>query len=107
MRDPVTGVEQYGNLYSNLLDYVIFAVLIFYVLTIASLFVLRQRRPDAQRPYRAVGYPVVPALYLVAATAISLVLLFYQTKTSLPGLVLVLIGVPVYFGWKRLNLNRR
>jgi APA family basic amino acid/polyamine antiporter len=106
LRDPATGVEQYGNLYSNLLDYVIFAVLIFYVLTIAGLFVLRRKRPDAERPCRAFGYPVVPALYLVVATAISLVLLFYQTKTSLPGLVLVLVGVPVYFGWKRLNFHR-
>ena len=106
LRDPATGMEQFGNLYSNLLDYVIFAVLIFYVLTIAGLFVLRRRQPEAERPYRAFGYPIVPALYIVVATAISLVLLFYQTKTSLPGLVLVLIGVPVYFAWKRLNVRR-
>jgi basic amino acid/polyamine antiporter, APA family len=60
--DPVTHLEQYGNLYSNLLDYVVFAVLIFYVLTILGLFILRRKRPDAVRPYRAFGYPVVPAL---------------------------------------------
>ena len=106
LRDPATGVEQYGNLYSTLLDYVIFAVLIFYVLTIAGLFVLRRKRPDAERPYRAFGYPVVPALYILAATAILLVLLLYRTETSWPGLVLVLLGVPVYFGWQRLNLRR-
>jgi basic amino acid/polyamine antiporter, APA family len=99
--DPGNGLQQYGNLYSTLLDYVIFAVLIFYVLTIAGVFVLRRKRPDAERPCRAFGYPLVPALYLVVATAILLVLLFYKTETSWPGLALVLAGVPVYFGWKR------
>jgi APA family basic amino acid/polyamine antiporter len=101
LRDAATGRAQYGDVYNDLLDYVIFAVLIFYVLTIAGLFVLRRTRPDAERPYRAFGYPVVPALYLVAASAIALVLLFYQTKTSLPGLIIVLTGVPVYFLWRR------
>jgi APA family basic amino acid/polyamine antiporter len=99
--DPATGLEQYGNLYSDLLDYVIFAVLIFYILTIAGLFILRRKRPDAERPYRAFGYPIVPALYIVAATIISLVLLVYRTNTSLPGLVIVLTGVPVYFLWSK------
>jgi APA family basic amino acid/polyamine antiporter len=100
--DPSTGlaVEQYGNLYSNLLDYVVFSVLIFYVLTIAGLFVLRAKRPDAPRPYRAFGYPFVPTLYIVAATAIMLVLIFYRTKTTWPGLLIVLTGVPVYFIWR-------
>jgi APA family basic amino acid/polyamine antiporter len=103
--DPATGLalEQYGNLYSNLLDYVVFSVLIFYVLTIAGLFVLRARRPDAPRPYRAFGYPVVPALYIVAATAIMLVLIFYRTKTTWPGLLIVLTGVPAYFIWRRVG----
>src|SRR5204862_4751630 len=86
--------------YSELLDYVIFAVLIFYVLTMIGLFVLRRKRPDAERPYRAFGYPVVPALYIVIASAISLVLFLYKTKTSWPGLVIVLAGVPVYFIWR-------
>jgi APA family basic amino acid/polyamine antiporter len=95
------GMEQYGNLYSDLLDWVIFAVLIFYVLTIGGLFVLRRKQPAAERPYRAFGYPWVPALYMLAATTISLVLLFYKTKTSWPGLLIVLAGVPVYFLWKR------
>ena len=103
MRDPSTGAEQYGNLYSNLLDYVIFAVLIFYVLTIAGLFLLRRKRPDAERPYRAFGYPLVPGLYVVAASAIMFVLLLYKTQTTWPGLVIVLAGVPVYFLWR----NRR
>jgi APA family basic amino acid/polyamine antiporter len=101
LRNPSTGVEQYGNLYSDLLDYVIFAVLIFYVLTIAGLFVLRRKRPEAERPYRAFGYPVLPALYMVAATAILVVLLLYKTDTTWPGLVIVLAGVPAYFLWNR------
>lgn len=94
------GKMSYGNLYGTLLDYVVFAVLIFYVLTIAGLFVLRAKRPDAERPYRAFGYPIVPALYIVAATVICLVLLFYKPATSLPGLAIVLSGVPVYFIWR-------
>ncbi len=98
--DAATGLQQYGNLYSTLLDYVIFAVLIFYVLTIAAVFVLRKKRPDAERPYRAFGYPLVPALYIIVAAAILLVLLFYKTETSWPGLVIVLAGVPVYFIWR-------
>ena len=90
----------YGNLYSNLLDYVISAALIFYILTIAGIFRLRQTRPDADRPYRAFGYPVVPALYIVGAATILLVLFVYRTATTWPGLVIVLLGVPVYFAWK-------
>jgi basic amino acid/polyamine antiporter, APA family len=109
LRDPVTdaplldasGMEQYGNLYSKLLDYVVFAVLIFYVLTITGLFVLRHRRPDAERPYRAFGYPLLPALYLAGATIILIVLGLYRTQTSWPGLLIVLAGVPVYFLWRK------
>jgi len=99
--DPNTGAVRYGNLYSDLLDYVVFAVLIFYVLTIAGLFVLRRRRPDAERPYRAFGFPIVPALYIVAATVIMLALILYKTQTTWPGLVLVLLGVPVYWIWRQ------
>ena len=95
------ALEQYGNLYGALLDYVVFAVLIFYVLTIAALFVLRRTRPDAERPYRAFGYPLLPAFYIVAATIILLVLAVYQTQTSWPGLLIVLAGVPVYFLWRK------
>src|SRR4029077_8318396 len=91
----------YGNLYSDLLDYVVFSVLIFYVLTIAGIFVLRAKRPEAERPYRAFGYPFVPLLYIVAALAIMFVLLLYKTQTTWPGLVIVLLGVPVYWFWSR------
>lgn len=91
----------YGNLYSNLLDYVISAALIFYILTIAGVFRLRRTRPDADRPYRAFGYPIVPALYIVGAATILLVLFIYKTSTTWPGLVIVLLGVPVYFAWRK------
>jgi APA family basic amino acid/polyamine antiporter len=94
------GVVSYGNLYSDLLAYVVFAVLIFYILTIAGIFVLRKKRPDAERPYKAFGYPYLPALYILAASVICIVLLLYQTKTSWPGLAIVLTGVPVYLIWK-------
>ncbi len=95
---PATGT--YGNLYSNLLDYIISAALIFYILTIAALFRLRQTRPNADRPYRAFGYPVVPALYLISALVILLVLFAYRPATTIPGVVIVLLGVPVYFLFK-------
>ena len=97
--NPSTGA--YGNLYGNLLDYVISAALIFYVLTIVGLFRLRRTRPAADRPYRAVGYPVVPGLYVLGATPILLVLFAYRASTTWPGLVIVLLGVPVYFMWRR------
>jgi len=100
--DPA-GAVTYGNLYSNLLDYVVFAALIFYVLTIAGVFVLRSKRPDAERPYRAFGYPVVPLLYIVTALTILFVLLFYRTETAGWSLVIVLLGLPVYWLWSRQN----
>ncbi len=87
--------------YGQLLDYVIFAVLIFYILTIIGLFILRRTRPDADRPYRAIGYPVLPALYIVMATFICVVLLRYKPQYTWPGLIIVLLGLPVYFLWRR------
>jgi APA family basic amino acid/polyamine antiporter len=93
--------QAYGNLYSNLLDYVISAALIFYILTIAGVFRLRATRPDAARPYKAFGYPVVPALYILGASAVLVVLFAYRTATTWPGLIIVLLGVPVYFVWHR------
>lgn len=96
--DPTTG--KYGNLYSNLLDYIISAALIFYILTIAGIFRLRKTRPNAERPYRAFGYPFMPAFYLACASIILVVLFLYRTATTIPGVIIVLIGVPVYFGFK-------
>jgi len=98
--DATGAVTGYGNLYGNLLDYVISAALIFYILTIVGIFLLRRKQPDAERPYRAFGYPIVPALYVVGASVILLVLFMYQTATTWPGLIIVLTGVPVYFVWK-------
>jgi len=95
------GATTYGNLYGNLLDYVVFSVLIFYVLTIVGLFLLRAKRPEAERPYKAFGYPIVPALYIIAAVAIIIVLIVYKTSTTWPGLLIVLTGVPVYFIWRK------
>jgi len=83
--------------YSDLLDYVIFAVLLFYMLTIAGLFRLRLTRPDLPRPYRAFGYPVLPALYIVAAGVIEVLLLLYKPNYTWPGLLLVILGVPIYY----------
>jgi APA family basic amino acid/polyamine antiporter len=93
--DPATG--QWGNLYSNLLDYVISAALIFYVLTVAGVFRLRFKRPDTPRPYRTIGYPLVPALYVLGAVAILVVLFVYRPATTWPGLAIVLLGIPVYW----------
>ena len=87
--------------YSQLLDYIIFAVLVFYILTIAGLFVLRVKRPDVPRPYRAVGYPVLPAVYILMAVFIDVVLLRYKPQYTWPGLIIVLLGIPVYFVWSR------
>jgi APA family basic amino acid/polyamine antiporter len=93
--------QKYGNLYNDLLDYVISAALIFYILTILGIFLLRRTRPDAERPYRAFGYPLVPALYITGAGLILVMLFVYRPATTWPGLVIVLLGLPVYFLWHR------
>ncbi len=86
--------------YGDLLDYVIFAVLLFYVLTVAGLFILRRKRRDAERPSRAFGYPILPVLYIVLALAISVDLLIFKPAYTWPGLGIVLIGIPVFYAWK-------
>jgi APA family basic amino acid/polyamine antiporter len=91
----------YGNVYSNLLDYVVFSALLFYVLTVAGIFVLRIRRPDADRPYKAFAYPWLPLLYILAASGIMGVILLYKTSTAGGGVVIVLLGLPVYWLWQR------
>ncbi len=97
--DPVK--QKYGNLYGDLLDYIMSAALLFYVLTILGLFRLRATRPRAERPYQAFGYPLVPAIYVVGATVLVVVLLIYRPMTTWPGFFIVLLGVPVYYLWKR------
>ena len=98
--DVAGNVTGYGNLYGNLLDYVISAALIFYILTIVGIFLLRWKQPDTERPYKAFGYPIVPMLYIIGAAVILVVLFVYQTATTWPGLMIILSGVPVYFFWK-------
>jgi APA family basic amino acid/polyamine antiporter len=91
--------------YSDLLDYVIFAVLLFYILTIVGIFVLRRKRPEAPRPYKAFGYPLLPGLYILLASGIELLLLLYKPSFTWPGLVIVLLGIPVYFWWTKGKVN--
>jgi basic amino acid/polyamine antiporter, APA family len=83
--------------YGDLLDYVVFVVLIFYILTIAGIFKLRVKRPDIPRPYKAFGYPVLPAVYILLATAMCLALLIFKPKFASFGLLIVLIGIPLYY----------
>jgi len=96
--DPVS--RRYGNLYSDLLDYVISAALVFYILTVAAVFRLRRTRPHLERPYRTFGYPVVPAVYLIGASAILSALIRYRSATTWPGLALIVLGVPIYWAWR-------
>jgi basic amino acid/polyamine antiporter, APA family len=91
-----TASGRYGNLYGNLLDYVVSAALLFYIITVAAVIKLRITRPDAERPYRAWGYPVVPGLYIMGASVILLTLFVYRPATTVPGLLIVLLGLPVY-----------
>ena len=87
--------------YGDLLDYVVFAVLVFYILTVGGIFVLRRSQPGTERPYRAVGYPVLPALYILAAAGICIALLILKPAYTWPGVGIVLAGIPVYFLWQR------
>jgi basic amino acid/polyamine antiporter, APA family len=87
--------------YGQLLDYIIFAALVFYILTIAGIFVLRRTHPEAERPYRAFGYPVLPVIYILMALFIDVVLLRYKPQYTWPGLIVVLLGIPVYYAWSR------
>jgi APA family basic amino acid/polyamine antiporter len=91
--------------YGQLLNYVIFAALLFYAFTTSGLFILRRTRPDVARPYRAFGYPVLPALYIALCCAVMLLLLLSPTTRteSISGLVLVMIGIPVFYLWRRLE----
>jgi APA family basic amino acid/polyamine antiporter len=90
------ATQSWGNLYNNLLEYVISAALIFYVLTVVGVFRLRHARPAAQRPYRTLGYPVVPAFYILTATVILVVLFLFRPSTTWPGLLIVFLGIPIY-----------
>jgi APA family basic amino acid/polyamine antiporter len=91
----------FSGSYGDLLDYIIFAALLFYILTVSAVFVLRRRRPDLERPYRAFGYPVVPALYIVLCAVIALGLLVVKPVYSWPSFLIVLTGIPVYLLWRQ------
>ena len=93
--------------YGDLLDYVVFAVLLFYILTVWGIMILRRKRPDAERPYRVWGYPVLPALYIVAAAAIAIDLLIFKPAYTLPGVGIVLLGIPIYFLWGRFGARQK
>jgi APA family basic amino acid/polyamine antiporter len=91
--------------YSDLLDYVIFAVLLFFAVTILAIFILRKKRPEIPRPYKAFGYPVIPALYIIVVVFIMIILLMYKPNYTFPGLGIVILGIPVYYLWKRNSRN--
>ncbi len=93
--------------YGDLLDYVVFAVLLFYILTVIGIFRLRKIRPGAERPYKAFGYPVLPAIYVLAAAAICIDLLIYKPQNTWPGFIIVLTGIPIYFVWKKLGARTK
>jgi APA family basic amino acid/polyamine antiporter len=91
--------------YSDLLDYVIFAVLIFFTLTILAIFILRVKKPDIPRPYKAFGYPVIPAIYILTTSFIMVILLIYKPNYTFPGLIIVILGIPVYYIWRKFSRN--
>jgi basic amino acid/polyamine antiporter, APA family len=101
--NPATG--QYGNLYSNLLDYVISAALVFYILTIAAVFRLRWKRPAEERSYKVIGYPFVPAFYILGAGVVLAMLAAYRPATTWPGFVIVLLGALVYAVFRNRRLT--
>ncbi len=107
---PATGLVIQGlwagllclsGTYGQLLDYVVFAVLIFYVLTIFGLFRLRKNHPEIDRPYKAFGYPFIPLIYIILASAVMIILFFYKPEYTWPGLIIVLLGIPAYFFWRK------
>ena len=83
--------------YGELLDMVSFVVVMFYILTIVGIFILRKKRPDADRPYKAFGYPILPVLYIIMGLAFCILLIIYRPKFTWPGLIITLIGIPIYF----------
>jgi APA family basic amino acid/polyamine antiporter len=99
--DSVTGAISYGNVYTQLLEYIVSADLVFYVLLVVAVIVLRRKRPAADRPYRTWGYPIVPIISVVLAGFLIVDLAYLAPTTSGIGYLLVLTGIPVYFVWRR------
>jgi len=98
--DPTSGAVTYGNVYTQLLEYIISADLVFYVLMVGAVIVLRKKTPNAERPYRTWGYPIVPLIYISIATLLIIDLAWLAPTTSGIGVLLVLTGIPVYFAWR-------
>jgi APA family basic amino acid/polyamine antiporter len=99
--DAKTGALKYGNVYGQLLDYVISADLIFYALMVGAVFVMRRKAPKLERPYRTFGYPLVPIIYIAIAMLLVIDLAYLTPATAGIGYLLVLTGIPVYFIWRR------
>jgi len=89
--------------YGQLLDYIMFAVMLFYIFTVAAVFVLRHKRPDMERPYKTWGYPILPALYILMAIFVMLSILIYKFDFAVRGLVIILLGIPIYYLFKATN----
>jgi APA family basic amino acid/polyamine antiporter len=101
IRDPATGAVSYGNVYTQLLEYIVSADLVFYVLLVLAVIVLRKKRRDAERPYRTWGYPIVSIVSVLLAAFLIVDLAYLAPATSGIGYLLVLTGIPVYFIWRR------
>ncbi len=99
--DAATGAVTYGNVYSQLLAYLVPADLIFYALMVGAVIVMRRKAPEVERPYRTVGYPFVPAVYIIIALLLTLDLIYLEPPTSGIGFLLLLTGIPVYLIWRR------
>jgi APA family basic amino acid/polyamine antiporter len=105
--DAQTGAVTYGNVYTQLLEYIIPADLVFYALMVGAVIVLRRKSPEAPRPYRTPGYPTVPLVYIVLASLLVFDLVYLARRTSGIGFLIVLTGLPVYFVWKRQQNRER
>ncbi len=97
----VASVLCLSGKYGDLLDMISFVVVIFYVLTIIGIYILRVKRPDAERPYKAIGYPILPVLYIIMGLTFCTLLIIYKPNFTWPGLIIVLIGLPIYYLWKK------
>jgi APA family basic amino acid/polyamine antiporter len=99
----VASVLCLSGKYGDLLDMISFVVVIFYVLTILGIYILRVKNPDAERPYKAFGYPFLPALYILMGISFCILLIIYKPNFTWPGLIIVLTGVPIYYMWKAMD----
>ncbi len=103
----VAGILCLSGRYGDLLDMISFVVVIFYVLTILGIYILRVKRPNADRPYKAFGYPVLPAIYMIMGLTFCVLLIIYKPQFTWPGLIIVLIGIPIYYITKYFSKNEQ